>query len=230
VASRGTEHDGLVLAVGAVVLVGVLLMGAWVAHAEAISSSTPPHVKVAWSGSGSGPDGGSSPAASPSTSAPAQASASNDGGLSQTLAVPVLPGSLTISPTADSVTFSPQGNGQGGAYLGTLPLVRVVDARGSLVGWDASVSLQGVDELSASQLASAQLCVNPDAPTTVAGNPGEVRAATQSCGGVGGPVSVFFAPASGGGGTFTDTAALTLRIPAGGAPNPMTATLAITIH
>jgi hypothetical protein len=243
VASRGTEHDGLVLAVGALVLVGILLMGAWIAHADAIASSAPPHVKVA--PSGTGPDG-SSPAATTTTTtpAPAHATASNDGGLSQTLAVSVLPGSLTISPPAgsvsptagsvspsgDSMTFSHDGDGHGDTYRGTLPLVRIVDARGSLAGWNASVSLQGIDGLSASQLAGAQLCVNPDKPTIVSGNPGEVRAAKHSCGGVGDPISVFFAPPPGGGGMFTDSATMTLRIPAGNGADQLSTALAVTVH
>jgi hypothetical protein len=235
VASRGTEHDGVVLAVGAVVLVGVLLMGAWVAHADAVSSITPPHVKVARSGTG--PDG-SSLAATTATTTPAsvQAPASNDGDLSQTLTASVRPGFLTINPTAgsvrpwaDSVTFSHDGNGHGGPYRGTLPPVRVADARGSLDGWDATVSLQGIDGLSASQLAGALLCINPRRPAIVAGNPGEVRSAKNSCGGVGEPVSVLFAPPGGGGGTFTDTASLKLRFP-GGAANPVSATLVVAVH
>jgi hypothetical protein len=126
------------------------------------------------------------------------------------------------------VTFSRSGNG-GDSYLGALPLVKVVDARGSLAGWDASVSLQGIDGLSSSELAGAQLCANPDTPTVVAGNLGEVRGAKNSCGGLGEPVSVFYAPSGGGGGTFTDTASLTLSIPAGKA-GPVTASLAVTVH
>jgi hypothetical protein len=251
VESLGTEHAGVVLAVGAVVLVGALLMGASVAR-EAIASSTPPHVKVAWSGTGRD---GSSPVAATimtttgTTPGPAQAPSSNDaiagqtapvnvvgaagaasGDLSQTLSVSVLPGSLTVSPTSDSATFSRSGNAGGQAFRGDLAPVKVVDARGSLVGWNASISLQSVDGLSTAQLAGAQLCATPDTPTVVAGNPGDARAATPSCGRFGEPVSVFFAPAGGGGGTFADTAVLTLGLPAGITANPASATLAVTVH
>ena len=248
-ASRGTEHDALVLAVGALVLVGVLFMGAWVAHADAVATTTRPHVKVVRSGTG--PDG-SSPAATTATTTPAsvQSPASDDGGLSQSSTVAILPGSLTIRPAAgsdsptagsvrllagsvrrlaDSVTFSHDGTGPSGPYRGTLPLVRVADGRGSLIGWDASISLQAVGGLSAAQLAGAQLCVDPDRPTIVAGNPAEVRGAKNSCGGFREPVLVLFAPPGGGGGTFTDTASLKLRVP-GGAATPVSATLIITVH
>ena len=54
-----------------------------------------------------------------------------------------------------------------------------------------------------------------DTPTVVAGNPGDARGVQLSCAGVGEPVSVFFAPPQGGGGTFSDTAELTLIIPGG---------------
>jgi hypothetical protein len=41
----------------------------------------------------------------------------------------------------------------------------VNDARGSLVGWRATVSLETVSGLDAAQLASTRLCVSPH-PTT----------------------------------------------------------------
>jgi hypothetical protein len=148
---------------------------------------------------------------------------------SQTVAVSVLPGVLTVAPAADSVTFAHNGNGHGKGepYRGTLGLVKVVDARGSLVGWNASVSLQGIEGLTSSQLVGAQLCATPGAPTIVAGMPGEVRGAKNSCGGVGGQVSIFYAPPGGGGGTFTDTADLKLTVPLSDAKH-LTAALAVT--
>jgi hypothetical protein len=147
---------------------------------------------------------------------------------SQTLGVSVLPGLLTMTPTGDSVMFTHSGDRivNGGRYNGTLPVVTVVDARGSLVGWNATVSLQGIDGLTPSQLASAQLCATPNAPTIVAGNPGEVSAAPRSCAGIDQPVTVFFAQPKGGGGTFTDTAALTLTVPSDVGVDPLTAYLA----
>jgi hypothetical protein len=55
VASLGTELDRLVLAVGAVVLVVVILMGAWVARAN--SAAPAPHPRVTVTRSGTGLDG-----------------------------------------------------------------------------------------------------------------------------------------------------------------------------
>jgi hypothetical protein len=226
-----------VLGVGAVVLAGTMWLGVSVARADAIAPVTPPHVTVTW-----GPDESAGPGvASPTTPAPAPpsseatagqtdsvrvAGAANVSGAGQMFAVSVLPGPLTVNPASEAVTLS---HGGGGPYRGDLSSVTVVDARGSLVGWNAAVSLQAIGGVSASQLAGARLCVTPDLPTVVAGNPGEVRAATRSCGGVDQPVVVFSAPPGGGGGTFDDTARLTLRIPAG-TVTPVVATLAVTVH
>jgi hypothetical protein len=209
-ASSVTALDRTVLAVGAVVLVAVVLMGVWLVHMQATASATPPHATATWSGNGSGSNANGGPNATASVIG--SAGGTSDG-LDQTMAVSVRPGSLTVSPATESVTVAPDhGRGSGGPDHGDLAPVTVVDARGSVVGWNASVSLQAVDGLSASQLARARLCATPDAPTIVAGNPGEVGAAALSCGGVGVPVSVFFA-SPGGGGTFSDTAALMLVIP-----------------
>jgi hypothetical protein len=239
--SRLGTLEYTVLGVGAVVLAGTTWLGVSVARADAIASVTPPHVTVTW-----GPDESPGPGvASPTTAAPAPPSseatagqtdsvsvtgAANVSGAGQTFAVSVLPGPLTVNPASEAVTLSDhRGNAGDGPYRGDLSSVTVVDARGSLVGWNAAVSLQAIGGVSASQLAGARLCVTPHPPTVVAGNPGEVRAATPSCGGVDQPVAVFSAPPGGGGGTFDDTARLTLRIPAG-AVTPVVATLALTVH
>jgi hypothetical protein len=238
--SRLGRLDYTVLGVGAVVLAGTTWLGVSVARADAIASVTAPHVTVSW-----GPDESAGPAvASPTAPAPAPsgeatagqtdsvsvAGAANVSDAGQTFAVSVLPGPLTVNPASEAVTLSDhRGNGGAGPYGGDLSSVTVVDARGSLVGWNAAVSLQAIGGGSASQLAGARLCVTPDLPTVVAGNPGEVLAATRSCGGVDQPVAVFSAPPGGGGGTFDDTAHLTLRIPAG-TVTPVVATLAVTVH
>lgn len=122
-----------------------------------------------------------------------------------------------------------QGQGGGGPLTGSLATVTVVDARGSLVGWRATVSLQSVAGVSDSDLAKATLCVRPDAPTVVAGNPPEESAGPQVCGAVNDPLQLFFAPPNGGGGTFSDTGTLTLRLPGLHAASAA-ATLAVAVH
>jgi hypothetical protein len=108
--------------------------------------------------------------------------------------------------------------------------VKVVDARGSLVGWRATVSLQSVAGVSTADLAKATLCVSPDAPTVVAGNPPEVRAGRSVCGGAGDPLQLFFAPPNGGGGTFSDTGSLTLHLPGVPTADAAQATLAVAVQ
>jgi len=150
----------------------------------------------------------------------------------QTFGVSVLPGPLTVSPATESVSLAQvRAFGRGlPVYRGQLSPVTVVDARGSLVGWRASVSLQGVTGATGGQLAHARLCASAHTPTVVAGNPGDARGVPFSCAGLGGVVSVFFAPPQGGGGTFSDTADLTLLIPGGSLPAQVTASLAVTVH
>ncbi len=148
----------------------------------------------------------------------------------QTIGVSVLPGVMTVSPTTESVTLSQVGLLGQSVYRGELAPVTVHDARGSLVGWHATISVQGVDGVSTAALARAQLCASAAAPTMVAGNPADVvRGVGRSCAGVGKPVSVFFAAPGGGGGTYSDTAGLTLVVPGGTLPPQVTVTLAVSV-
>jgi hypothetical protein len=161
------------------------------------------------------------------TGIPVDTSPSADS-VEQVLAVPILPGALTVTPASESVSFTKaHGQGNGGQLAGSLATVTVVDARGSLVGWRATVSLQSVAGVSAADLAKATLCVSPDAPTVVAGNPPEVRAGRTVCGGAGDPLQLFFAPPNGGGGTFSDTGSLTLHLPGVPTADAAAATLAV---
>lgn len=149
----------------------------------------------------------------------------------QMLVLEIQPGALSITPATESISFTPaHGNGNNGRMVGSLSTVTVVDARGSLVGWTATVSLQSVDGLSAADLANAKLCVKPDAPTVVAGNPPEVKAGRNACGRAGDALTLLYAPPNGGGGTFSDTGNLTLSLPGAPVAGPVTATLAVTVH
>jgi hypothetical protein len=156
---------------------------------------------------------------------------STGGSVGQTFSVSVLPGQLTVTPASESVSFTnAHGQGKGGQLAGSLATVKVVDARGSLVGWRATVSLQSVAGVSAADLAKATLCVSPHTPTVVAGNPPEVRAGRTMCGGAGDPLRLFFAPPNGGGGTFSDTGSLTLHLPGVPTADAALATLAVAVQ
>ena len=85
--------------------------------------------------------------------------------------------------------------------MGSVSTITVNDARDSLVGWRATVSLETVSGLDAAQLASTRLCVSPHPTTLVAGNPADVvRSSPRACAGPDDPVRVFFATPGAGGG------------------------------
>jgi hypothetical protein len=225
------------------------LSGGGLAHAAESNSDTAPSVSVSWTGPDGQPTG---PDGAPVTTTTLQsghdvtitptagqtigvgvsgASGASSTSVQQTISVSILPGPLTVSPGSESITFSrDHSRGQGGPYSGGLDPVTVVDARGSLIGWNATVSLQSVSGLSDADLTHARLCAVPDTVTVVAGNPPEVRSGTRTCGNAGDPLTVFFAPPNGGGGTFSDTAALTLDLPSGAASSQLTASLAVAVH
>ena len=137
----------------------------------------------------------------------------------QTIGISVLAGPMTISPTTETVALGPNGSG-------TLSTISVDDARGSLAGWRATVSLQAVSGLDAAQLASTRLCVTPHPTTLVAGNPADVvRSSPRACAGPGDLLSVFFAAPGGGGGEYSDTADIAVTLPGGASVTGPTASI-----
>ena len=207
------------------------------------ATAPPAAAAVTASSVSAGPDGsgrqaiGVSVLPGASTVSPAGAAGSSSGiaagpasSVQQTIGVSVLPGVMTVSPTTESVTLSRVGLLHQSVYQGGLTPVTVHDARGSLVGWHATISLQGIGGVSTVTLARARLCASAAAPTMVAGNPADVvHGAARSCAGAGAPVSVFFAAPGGGGGTYSDTAGLTLAVPEGTLPPQVTVTLAVSV-
>jgi hypothetical protein len=207
------------------------------AYAAATTPADPQIVSVSWTG----PDhSGGQPVGTTTTTIPQAGPAvdvlvtSDDSGgsVQQTIGVSVLPGPLTVAPATESVSLAqlhPFGGGEP-TFRGDVSTVTVVDARGSLVGWRATVSLQGIAGVDARQLAHAQLCLAPHRPTMVAGNPQDVvRGAPRSCAGPGQSIPVFEAAPGGGGGTYSDTAGLVLVLPAGTPPGNLTGSLAVAV-
>ena len=152
--------------------------------------------------------------------------------MQQTIGLTVLPGPLTATPADETVTLSqisPFGRAEPD-FEGVVSTITVDDARGSLVGWRATVTLQSVSGLSAVQVAGARLCVAPHPSTMVAGNPADVvGAAGRSCGRAGQPVPVFAASPGGGGGVYSDSAGAVLVVPGGVLPGSVTATVAVAV-
>jgi hypothetical protein len=150
----------------------------------------------------------------------------------QTIGIAILPGPLTVTPSAESVPLTqlrPFGQAEP-LYQGSISTITVDDARGSLVGWRTTVSLQAVSGLDAAQLASTRLCVSPHPTTLVAGNPADVvRSSPRACAGPGDPLSVFFAAPGEGGGEYSDTAVIDLVLPSGASPSGATASIAVAV-
>jgi hypothetical protein len=152
--------------------------------------------------------------------------------VTQTLGIAVLPRPMTVSPSSESVSLSTlQAFGHATSlFRGELSPITVDDARGSLVGWRATVSLQAVSGLDAAQLASTRLCVTPHPTTLVAGNPADiVRSSPRACAGPGDPLTVFFAASGRGGGEYSDTADIVLSAPGATVPDTATASLAVSV-
>ncbi len=221
------------MAVGVAALAGTLFVAGFAAYAAATAPGDPELVSVSWTGPNDAPgDHAITTTAAPAlvVNVPSTATGSG-GGVQHTLDVAVLPGPLTVEPPTESVSLlQVRPFGLGEPYLGGLSPITVVDARGSLVGWRATVSLQAIPGLDARQLAQAELCVTPRSPTMVAGNPGDVvRGAPRSCAGTGRPIPVFWAAPGGGGGTYSDSAGLALIVPGWTSSGRLTASLAVAV-
>jgi hypothetical protein len=245
-ASSGRGRDVATITIGVGALVGALVMGVWVVHANAIASATRPSASISWSG----PDGTEGEPVNTSPPGVPHPPANGRGhdhdhhhhhhhlpppgggsGVTQAFALTVQPVPLHVSPTSESVSLTRwrgRGDGDGGPFVGALSPITVV-ATGSLAGWHASVTLVALS--SDAQLKGARFCVSPDNPTMLDGNPGDVvRADHRSCGTVGDTLPVFFAAPGGGGGTYSDAADLTLFVRGGIDASEVTATLKVSVQ
>jgi hypothetical protein len=222
---------------GVAIITGSLLIGGLTTYAAATASANSQTVSLS-SSAALAPAGGPTQGSTTTTTAPPQAvdTSSTAGSpgttVQQTIGIAILPGSLSVAPTAESVALTQLrllGHTEPD-YLGSLSTITVNDARGSLVGWRTTVSLQTVSGLDAAQLASTRLCVSPHPTTLVAGNPADVvRSSPRACAGPGDPISVFFAAPGGGGGVYSGTASVALAVPNGTLPAGATASLAVSV-
>lgn len=183
----------------ALVLVAVLsaVTGAFAAATAAASGD-----------STNGPDGKLSVITVPTTTVADASQTSTTGTgtgtatLQQRINVRINGGTLTITPSTINVTLARVGH----AYKGSLPAVQIIDARGSLAGWTATVA-------PATLPAGTQLHVRPGKPAAVTGLQGEVSATHPGIATANSPVALASAAPNGGGGTFSVDAALELIAP-----------------
>lgn len=150
----------------------------------------------------------------PPTLPPTAHDQAEDTGVDGTLIVSVLPGSLSISSSQTPLTLERMpGNGPSSRYQGVLPRVRVVDTRGSLIGWNASVRFFAPSSLPAEDL---RLRVHPKKPIVVSGSPKGIDAAAPVWTTFDVPCALFNAKQGFGAGTYDDEALVELVLPFAG--------------
>lgn len=138
--------------------------------------------------------------------------------VTEVVALEILPGTLTLVTPRATVVLRRDGDGR---WSGTLPPVRVVDARGSLVGWRVRWALAGVE--ADGRAAGGRLLVTPDGPAVVDGSPAGLHAGSP-------PSHVLFESEAGaGGGTYEAGARLRLEL-AGRDAETVTVTLTFSIR
>jgi len=127
------------------------------------------------------------------------------------LAVAVTPGSLSISPTPSLLTLERgPGTGRTTRYVGLLPVVRVIDTRGSLLGWDATVTFFRPSSIPATDL---RLRVHPGRPTVASGQSKGIRSAVPEWIAFDTQVALFAAEPGYGAGAYDEDARIELVLP-----------------
>jgi hypothetical protein len=134
--------------------------------------------------------------------------------VTQTVQLTIIGGPLELAADAASVTLE-RVPGSSRDWVGSLPPVRVVDARGTHEGWDVRWTVTSIEPLGASEashLPDAKIRLQPDAPAVVAGTPdglvtGKPGRAVQT------GRTLFGAEAGSGGGTYEAGGTLSLRLP-----------------
>ena len=127
------------------------------------------------------------------------------------MAVAVAPGPLAISVEDGPLVLERlPGRGNSTRYRGTLPAVRVIDARGSLAGWQVVVRLIAPETPEAS---GARLFFQPGGPDAVSGQARGVRASRPVWSALGDSLSLFHAEPGYGNGAFDDDASVELFLP-----------------
>lgn len=140
--------------------------------------------------------------AQPPAQRPAQSPAqppAQPAGAPQVLGVTVRGAGLEVSPAHLTVTL--QRSGHSDHFSGDYGPLTVVDARGTLRGWTAFLSVTGSPD--------AEVEIHPGSPVVVSGIRSEVRV-PRSANLAHGQAVIMCAPAGGGGGTFADSGTLTL--------------------
>jgi hypothetical protein len=144
--------------------------------------------------------------------------------MTQTVALTINGGDLELEPDAATVVLHPSGSST--QWIGDLPPVRVVDARGTLEGWavEWTVSTLEVD----GQPRRGTVRVTPGAPVVVAGGEEGLRAGREPLARRRGRV-LFEADADHGGGTYEAGGRVTVRLPSSVQPDDVVVHLSFSV-
>lgn len=155
-------------------------------------------------------------AVDPAVLAAVHSSAAATGGQSvtETIQLTIIGGELSLASDHATVTLERVEGGHDD-WVGTLPPVRVVDARGTGAGWVVRWTVTGLDVAGArraSHVPAAKVHLQPGTPVVVAGLPDGIAAGRP------GPATqhgrtLFSAEPGTGGGTYEAGGTVTLRLP-----------------
>lgn len=142
---------------------------------------------------------------------------SSAGQVTEQVQMAVVGGPLSLTSDSAAVTLAPAGGRGGRTWTGSLPPVRVVDARGTHSGWQLRWSVSSIDVVDTQHRrveAGATVRVDPSAPVVVDGLAEGLRAGTTA------PASaakrtLMRAEPGWGGGTYEAGGTVTVRLPTG---------------
>jgi hypothetical protein len=146
--------------------------------------------------------------------APSNPAGSRGQSVTQTIQLTIIGGELSLASDHATVTLE-RVAGSHHDWVGTLPPVRVVDARGTGAGWTVRWTVADIDvqgEGPAHRVTTAKVRLEPGAPVVVAGLPDGIAAGRP------GPATrhgrtLFSAARGTGGGTYEAGGVVTMRLP-----------------
>jgi hypothetical protein len=130
--------------------------------------------------------------------------------MSQTITLAIQGGSLELETTHADVVLEPA-QGSDRTWVGSLPPVRVVDARGTLEGWEVRWTVDGV-KVDGTVQNGGRTQVSPATPTVVYGDSYGIASGDPATASHRGRV-LFSADREAGGGTYEAGGTVSLRLP-----------------
>jgi hypothetical protein len=158
-----------------------------------------------------------------------QPSSGGSQSVTQVVTLSIVGGPLELATEQATVVLE-RVSGSKADWVGTLPPVRVVDARGTHEGWEVrwAVGGVGVESFKRSHVPAAKVQLEPSDPVVVAGLPDGLAAGKPGPAVPKGRVLFSAAPGSGGG-TYEAGGTVTLRLPSSVDASAVTVHLTFTL-